>query len=222
MTSTRGGAPAGLACCSSRWDGLCLTSLRGMTGGVCTYTPSGRASIAKTGTCSSSYPSGPLPVMTLYSQACQGHITNSPRSRPSDSGPPLWLQVLPIARNRPSWKNRATDQRSSLTAEGTRERSSAVSPRRCQVVMGRFRWVRVDSSPYARSPLARRRHLLHRLDRSHRVRDHHPDPSLLRAAAGSGRAGAGCAARGVLGDAVRGDRVPGPHLRPGGTTPHPA
>src|SRR2546430_6206604 len=180
MTSTRGGAPAGLACCSSRWDGLCLTSWRGMTGGVCTYTPSGRSSSAKTGTCSSSYTSGPLPVITLYSQACQGHITNSPCRRPSDSGPPLWLQLLPIARNRPSWKNRATDQRSSLTAQGTRERSSAVSPRRCQVVMGRFRWGRVDSSPYARRPLTLRGHLFHGPHRSDRVRDRDPDPACVR------------------------------------------
>src|ERR1051326_5202331 len=83
-------------------------------------------------------------------------------------------------------------------------------------------WGRVDSSPYACRPLARRRHLLHRLDRSHRVRDHHPDPALLRPAAGRGRSGAGGAARRGLGDAIRGDGVPGTYVGPGGTPSHPA
>ncbi len=36
MTSTRGGAPAGLGWTSSKCDGLCLTSFRGITGGVWT------------------------------------------------------------------------------------------------------------------------------------------------------------------------------------------
>src|SRR5882724_11593760 len=49
--------------------------------------------------------------MTLYSHACHGHITNSPWSRPSHSGPPLWLQALLIARHCASWWKTATDHR---------------------------------------------------------------------------------------------------------------
>src|SRR2546422_5194884 len=91
--STRGAAPAVLGCSSSKCDGMCLTSLRGMAGGVCAVTLSPRASTTHTATRSLSYPPPPLPLITLDSQAGHGHLTNSPRSPPPHNSPASLVQL---------------------------------------------------------------------------------------------------------------------------------
>src|SRR5258708_5050585 len=47
------------------------------------------------------------PVLTLTLAPCQGQVTSSPSSSPSERGPPRCVQVLSIAWNLPSTLNRA-------------------------------------------------------------------------------------------------------------------
>ena len=76
------------------------------------------------------------------------------------------------------------------------------------------------STPHARIPRPRRRHLLHRSHRPDRLRHRPADSAVLRAALRRRRAGLRRGRRRVLADAVRGDgaarETVGPHRPPAG------